>query len=118
MKATRDNGEVCDLLFRKIPEPRNMEICKATNVYSNRYRIDIYTRNYDKITDLEKIKLDQSFFCSVNGDDLMFGTVYDRKIVWHENPTFVPPAKNINTTTHTFTTKDSDSGGSFSLRKK
>lgn len=124
MKATKANSnkmpvDICDLLFTKIQEPKNLEKCKATNVYGDRYRIDLYTKNYDNIYDLEKIKLDQSFFCSFNGETLLFGKAKDRKIYWDEDPNHIIPLPTKSPSApHTFSSKEEDYGATFSLRKK
>lgn len=64
------NVDVCDLLFKIVEKPQNMVHCKAINVYDNRYRINIYTTNYDNIYDIEKIRITESYFCQLLGDKL------------------------------------------------
>lgn len=61
-----ENSSVCDLLFKQIEKPKNLEMCKAINVYSDRYRINVYTKHYDELHDLHKIKISQSFFCKLS----------------------------------------------------
>lgn len=62
--------DVCDLLFKQIKKPDNFEMCKAINVYDNKYRINVYTKIYDDFRDLEKKRITQSYFAKVNGDKL------------------------------------------------
>lgn len=62
--------DVCDLLFKQIKKPDNFEMCKAINVYDNKYRINVYTRIYDEFRDLEKKRITHSYFAKVNGDKL------------------------------------------------
>ena len=62
--------DICDLLFRQVPEPRNLEECRAINVYDNKYRVNVYTRFYDKLNDQERVRITQSYFVKLNGDQL------------------------------------------------
>jgi len=62
--------DVCDLLFKQIKKPDNFEMCKAINVYDNKYRINVYTKIYDEFRDLEKKRITLSYFAKVNGDKL------------------------------------------------
>jgi hypothetical protein len=62
--------DVCALLFKQIEKPKNFEMCKAINIYDNKYRINVYTRIYDEIYDLEKKRITQSYFAKLNGDNL------------------------------------------------
>lgn len=62
--------DICDLLFKKIQKPKNMVHCKAVNVYDNRYRINVYTKKYDPIYDIDKIRITESYFCKLKEGDL------------------------------------------------
>lgn len=62
--------DICNLLFQQVPEPRNIEECRAINVYDNKYRVNVYTRSYDEFWDIEKVRITQSYFCKLNGDKL------------------------------------------------
>jgi len=62
--------DICDLLFMQVPEPRNLEECRAINVYDNKYRVNVYTRFYDKLNDQERVRITQSYFVKLNGDQL------------------------------------------------
>lgn len=70
MKTRKPLVDVCNLLFRQIPEPRNLQQCKAINVYGNKYRINLYTTTNDPIHNITKTRITQSYFCSLDGDDL------------------------------------------------
>ena len=61
---------ICDLLFRQVPEPKNLEECRAINVYDNKYRVNIYTRSRCPIYDVDKVRITQSYFVKLNGDQL------------------------------------------------
>ena len=43
-KSTEVDGPVCSLLIKEIGRPKNLVMCKAMNVYDNRWRINVYTR--------------------------------------------------------------------------
>jgi hypothetical protein len=62
--------DVCTLLFKQIDKPKNFEICKAINVYDNKYRINVYTRIYDQVYDIEKKRITHSYFARLDGDKL------------------------------------------------
>jgi len=66
-----DNSEsVCNLLFKQIEKPNNFEMCKAINVYDNKYRINVYTRIWDEIWQLEKKRITHSYFAKLDGNKL------------------------------------------------
>lgn len=65
-----ENESVCDLLFKQKERPKDFLFCKAINVYSNRYRINVYTKTYDELMDLEKTKIAQSYFAIYDGSAL------------------------------------------------
>lgn len=67
--SRENNQQVCDLLFTQIEKPKNFETCRAINVYDNRYRVNIYTRKYDEIYDVEKVRITQSYFCKLADKD-------------------------------------------------
>lgn len=73
MKSTKANNkimDVCSMLFDQIPEPKGLEMCKAVNVYDNKYRINVYTRSRCPIHDVDKIRITQSYFARVDGGKL------------------------------------------------
>lgn len=63
----RKKIDVCEKLFEKIKKPEKLELCKAINVYDNKYRINIYT----KVKGTEKIRITQSYFAYLKGDELI-----------------------------------------------
>ena len=63
--------DVCDLLWQQVERPKNLEMCRAINVYDNRYRINVYTRSHDEIYDIDKVRITQSYFAQLNGDELV-----------------------------------------------
>jgi hypothetical protein len=63
--------DICDLLWDQVEKPKNLETCRAINVYDNKYRINVYTRFYDKLNDQERVRITQSYFCRLDGDQLV-----------------------------------------------
>jgi|688.fasta_scaffold191856_3 hypothetical protein len=61
---TVDNIEY--LLFQQVNKPKNYFLTKINNVYSNRYRINIYCE--DEIDSLVKRKICASYFCVLSSD--------------------------------------------------
>ena len=110
--------DVCDLLFKEIDKPKNFEKCDAKSTYSNHYRVNIYTREYDTLHHIDRIRLSDSYLCAIDGKELLFGTVYQQKVHWHKSPHFtIPKSAPKNSGTHTFTKSDQDHGATFSLKK-
>ena len=62
--------DICSLLFKQRERPKNLEVCKAVNVYDNKYRINVYTRSYDDFWDIDKVRITQSYFAKLEGDSL------------------------------------------------
>lgn len=62
--------DVCSMIFEQVEKPKNLEMCKAINVYDNRYRVNIYTRTYDPLHEVDRIRITQSYFCSVKDNEL------------------------------------------------
>ena len=62
--------DICTLLFKQRERPRNLEVCKAVNVYDNKYRINVYTRSYDDFWDIDKVRITQSYFAKLEGENL------------------------------------------------
>jgi hypothetical protein len=72
-KSTEVDGPVCNLLIKQIGRPKNLVMCKAMNVYDNRWRINVYTRYMvDNSTLLEGNQISYSCFATLNskGDKL------------------------------------------------
>jgi hypothetical protein len=75
MKTRKPNKgpmvDVCELLWKQIDKPANLDMCRAINVYDNRYRINVYTRKYDMAYDIERVRITQSYFAQLNDDELV-----------------------------------------------
>ena len=63
--------DICDLLWDQVEKPKNLETCRAINVYDNKYRINVYTRSHDELYDLDRVRITQSYFCRLDGDQLV-----------------------------------------------
>ena len=62
--------DICSLLFKQIDKPKNFQLCKAINVYDNKYRINVYTKVYDENLDIEKKRITHSYFAKLNDHKL------------------------------------------------
>lgn len=110
--------DVCGLLFKEIDKPKNFEKCDAKSTYSNHYRVNIYTREYDNRNHIDCTRLSDSYLCCVEGSELLFGTVYQQKVHWHKTPHFtLPKSIPVNSGEHNFTRTEQDHGATFSLKK-
>jgi len=58
-------------LWEQVDKPKNLETCRAINVYDNKYRINVYTRSHDELYDLDRVRITQSYFCRLDGDQLV-----------------------------------------------
>lgn len=60
------SDSICTLLFQQIDKPSNYKMCRAFNVYDNKYRINVYT--HEVINDIESQRISQSYFAKLAGD--------------------------------------------------
>jgi len=60
--------KVEELLFKQLEKPKNFHAIKITNVFENRYRINIWTRVEED--GLEKNKIHSSYFAHLDGETL------------------------------------------------
>ena len=69
-KAIPENNDVCHKIFDHVDKQDNFYMCKAMNVYDDRYRVNIYVK--EDIEDLtgHKQYISRSYFCRYNGHDL------------------------------------------------
>lgn len=68
-KEVKDWGEsesICTLLFKQLEKPKNYKMCKAINVYDNKYRINIYT--HEVINGIDSQRISKSYFAKLAGD--------------------------------------------------
>ena len=69
-KKIVDSPEVCVEIFKHVDKPANYHMCKALNVYDDRYRVNVYVR--EDVEDLtgHKLYIKNSYFCRYDGTDL------------------------------------------------
>jgi hypothetical protein len=69
-KAIPESQEVCDKLLDMVGKPDNYHMCKAMNVYDDRYRVNVFVR--EDVEDLTgyKLYIKDSYFCKYSGADL------------------------------------------------
>lgn len=60
------SDSVCGLLFQQIDKPPHFKMCKAINVYDNKYRINVYT--HEVVNDIESQRISQSYFAKLADD--------------------------------------------------
>lgn len=60
------SDSICTLLFQQIEKPSNYKMCKAINVYDNKYRINVYT--HEVVDDIASQRISQSYFAKLAGD--------------------------------------------------
>ena len=80
-KTAKHDGliDVCDILFKHVEKPKRYKMCKAINVYDNKYRINVYT--HEVINDLDSQRISKSYFARLNDDDtldILMGNEPDR----------------------------------------
>lgn len=67
-KSIEVDGPVCDILLSMIGTPKDLVMCRAINLYDNRYRINVYTKTM--VDDIESRRISYSCFAKLNGDTL------------------------------------------------
>ena len=66
--ATVHDSLVEELLFKQVERPKGLQATKVTNVFDNRYRINVWVRvNEDGF---EKNKIHSSYFAHLDGGKL------------------------------------------------
>jgi hypothetical protein len=58
-----------ELLFKQVEKPKGLQAVKITNVFDNRYRINVWIKVVEE-NGLEKNKIHSSYFAHLNGDEL------------------------------------------------
>jgi len=69
-KAIEHSPEVCDKLLELVGKPDNFHMCKALNVYDDRYRVNVFVK--EDVSDItgHKLYIGNSYFCKYDGTDL------------------------------------------------
>lgn len=61
-----DAPDICGILFKQVEKPNNYKMCKAINVYDNKYRINVYT--HEVINGIQSQRISKSYFAKLAGD--------------------------------------------------
>jgi hypothetical protein len=67
-KSIEVDGVVCDMLLNKIGRPKGLVMCRAINLYDNKYRINIYTKTM--VDNIESKRISYSCFAKLDNDQL------------------------------------------------
>ena len=69
-KKIEHSPEVCDKILEMVGKPDDFHMCKALNVYDDRYRVNVYVR--EDVSDItgHKLYIDKSYFCKYNDSGL------------------------------------------------
>lgn len=67
-KSIEVDGVVCDMLLSKIGKPKGLVMCRAINLYDNRYRINVYTKTM--VDNIESKRISYSCFAKLDNDQL------------------------------------------------
>lgn len=59
-----ESNDICYQLFNIVSKPENYIMCKAINVYDNKYRINVYTNHEEE--GLTKQRISNSYFAKIN----------------------------------------------------
>lgn len=62
------DGLVCDLLMRQVGGPKDLIMCRAINLWDNRYRINVYTKYM--VGDIESKHISYSCFAKLDNNKL------------------------------------------------
>lgn len=68
--SVKSDQEIIDLLFQQVDKPTNILKIKVINVFENAYRINIWSENFDKIFQINKVKISHSYFCRLRENNL------------------------------------------------
>lgn len=62
-KAIPESKEVCEKVLKKVGKPDNFYMCKAMNVFDDKYRVNVYTTVMrGENNDLEGLSISRSYF--------------------------------------------------------
>lgn len=67
-KTVETNIKIEKLLFKQVKKPKNLHEVRISNVFDNRYRINVWTTVEED--NLTKRKIHASYFAHLNGDEL------------------------------------------------
>jgi len=67
-RALNTNPYVCKEILDQVGKPDNFFECKSLNVFDNKYRVNIYTKESVEGITGEKTRIAKSYFVRLDGD--------------------------------------------------
>jgi hypothetical protein len=67
-KGISESREVCTKVMNEIGKPEHYLMCRAMNVFDDKYRVNIYTKRW--VDGIEGMSISQSYFVKYNTDGL------------------------------------------------
>lgn len=67
-KKIPENNDVCTKVIDEVGKPEHYLMCKAMNVFDDKYRVNIYTKRW--VDNIEGMSISQSYFVRYNKDGL------------------------------------------------
>lgn len=67
--SVEKDGPICNILLKQVGRPDGLILCKASNVWDNRYRIDMYVRT--DVNGCEGRKIAYSCFAHLHDKELI-----------------------------------------------
>jgi hypothetical protein len=65
-----DNPDVCNLVMKEKGKPEGYLMCKAMNVFDNKYRVNIYSKRL--VDGIEGNTISQTYFVSYAKDKIKY----------------------------------------------
>lgn len=65
-----ENPDVCNLVIKEKGKPEGYLMCKAMNVFDNKYRVNIYSKRL--VDGIEGKTISQTYFVSYTKDKIKF----------------------------------------------
>jgi len=70
-KALKTNPHVCAKVLDKVGKPDNFYECRSLNVFDNKYRVNIYTReSVEGLYTGDRTRIAKSYFVKLDGNDV------------------------------------------------
>jgi hypothetical protein len=68
-EKTADNVQIEKMLFKQVKKPKGLHEVRISNVFDNRYRINVWTATEED--NLTKMKIHSSYFAHLKGEELV-----------------------------------------------
>ena len=59
--------EPCEIIFNHVEKPKNFLMCKSTNVFDDKWRVNLYSKRY--VEGIEGKYISNSYFVKFNSDN-------------------------------------------------